>query len=70
MSCRICQNKATTRYISLFVNGSEGLNICNSCEMVLVEFVRLMMNLTFHARKVAYLELKREEGKDGNTDTL
>ena len=39
-SCDICDDVAETRYIDLFVTGSEGTRLCHDCEMLVVEFIR------------------------------
>jgi len=50
--CMICHdNKKETRYISLFVTGSEGLTICHDCEMKIVEFVRSLISEELQNRK-------------------
>lgn len=36
----ICHSIEETRHIPLYCFGSEGLDVCHSCEMKLVEFVR------------------------------
>jgi len=38
--CTICDKERETRYIDLFVTGSEGTRLCHDCEMLVVEFVR------------------------------
>jgi len=38
--CMLCPSKEETRFISLYVFGSEGLRVCHECEMKLVEFAR------------------------------
>jgi len=39
-NCTICDKTRETRYIDLFVEGSEGSRLCHDCEMLVVEFVR------------------------------
>ncbi len=39
-SCTICDELKTTRYIDLYVIGSEGTRLCHACEMLVVEFIR------------------------------
>lgn len=36
----LCHERKETRFINLFVFGSEGLDICNECEMEVVESIR------------------------------
>ena len=38
--CMLCPSKGETRFICLYVFGSEGLTVCHTCEMKLVEFAR------------------------------
>ena len=38
--CTICEELKTTRYIALYVAGSEGTNLCHKCEMLVVGFIR------------------------------
>ena len=55
--CMICHNnKEETRYISLFVIGSEGLTVCHSCEMKIVNYVRELMSIELQKKKDEYLK--------------
>ena len=38
--CSICKEYEETRFFSLYVFGSEGIYLCHSCEMKVVEFIR------------------------------
>jgi len=38
--CMMCRRLEETRYIDIYVFGSEGLRVCHSCEMEIVNFVR------------------------------
>ena len=49
--CLICGKDKETRYIDLCVIGSEGLNICHSCEMKLVEHVHVVIREQMEIRK-------------------
>lgn len=41
MQCMMCfENVDETRYINLYVIGSEGLEVCHKCEMELVYLIR------------------------------
>jgi hypothetical protein len=53
--CMICHEKGQTRYISLFVIGSEGITVCHSCEMKIVEYIRLLMQQEFEKKKQKFL---------------
>ena len=49
MRCMICGHRNasnnTVRNVNLYVNGSEGLDICHECEMRLVTYIRSMREL-------------------------
>lgn len=67
--CRICGEKDTVRRINLYYSGSEGLMICETCEMNLVEHVRGMVLIAGIARKAGYKACKevrkaKEEQKE------
>jgi CRISPR-associated protein Cas8b1/Cst1 subtype I-B len=38
--CRMCLRPDKVRNINLYTNGSEGTNLCHSCEMKVGEFIR------------------------------
>ena len=38
--CNICREKAKCRYFDLFVSGSEGIQLCHECEMLVIKFIR------------------------------
>ena len=67
MLCTLCANneEKTTRFIPLYVFGSEGLNVCHECEMQLVEFARL---LRFNNMRLTFVKLDNsvvyEQGKN------
>lgn len=44
--CRLCYAETKTRNIDLYVFGSEGLTVCNPCEMEIVSFVRSMNSVS------------------------
>lgn len=56
--CDLCKFETKTRYLDLFVNGSEGLNICHSCEMKMVESARNIQAEAMRNRKKSYQENK------------
>lgn len=67
--CRVCGEKDTVRRINLYYSGSEGLMICETCEMNLVEHVRGMVLIAGIARKAGYKACKevrkaKEEQKE------
>jgi len=52
MNCTICGGKAE-KYLAIYVVGSEGINVCHYCEMLIVDFVRGTMNACARC-KLAY----------------
>lgn len=64
--CRICHEDAAkgcqVRNINLYVIGSEGLDICFSCESVLLDVVRGMMAVGGRA-KLMGVKIGRRETK-------
>jgi len=57
-ACRICGGCCSVRNINLYVVGSEGLWICEMCEMTVVEHVRGMILIAGIARKIGYQACK------------
>ena len=47
MKCWVCHRKTETRYVDLYVAGSEGLRICHACEMRVVEFIQGLSRFLF-----------------------
>jgi len=68
MSCRVCDEDVETRNIDLYVTGSEGLNICNTCEMLVVTYVRNLISLAGRSRKHGYLKCR--DARDANARWL
>lgn len=58
MDCMICQRKENTKHLPIYVVGSEGLDICLSCEMALVHHIRELMNVASVSRKLGYQSAK------------
>ena len=55
--CRVCRKKHPAeelRNLNIYVFGSEGVNICHSCEMGVVEFLRAMSGVGSRARLQGY----------------
>jgi hypothetical protein len=59
--CRMCLRPDKVRNINLYTNGSEGTDLCHSCEMKVVEFIR------FNGREavVQKITLLRKEKANG-----
>ena len=50
MTCWVCHEEVETRYIDLYVAGSEGLRICSLCEKVVVEYVQSLSRFLIRMR--------------------
>ncbi len=48
--CMVCGVTDECRHFDLYVFGSEGLWICRSCELGVVEFIRNLRNLVFRVQ--------------------
>ncbi len=59
MICRICFIETKLKHLPLYVSGSEGIDICHNCEMVLVEYLRSLIRIAERARKAGYMESRR-----------
>lgn len=58
-TCRICGKRCDVlRTINLFVVGSEGLDACHACEMLLVSFARSLIEIAGRSKMEAYRNLK------------
>lgn len=42
--CRICGRNGETRHLPIYVTGSEGVDVCQACEIDIVNFIRSMMS--------------------------
>jgi len=49
--CMICDSDKQVRSVDLYVIGSEGLDICHTCEMILIGFIRSLMQVSSVAKK-------------------
>ena len=56
--CMICDEKKEIKHLPLYVEGSEGLNVCHSCEMALVHYIRGLMVLASKSRMKGYKNAK------------
>lgn len=52
MECRLCYEDKETRNINLYVNGSEGLQLCHACEMSVVNTIREIQSAVARAKLV------------------
>jgi len=62
MSCTICDSEKETRHYSLYVNGSEGVNLCQVCQISVCKYIRDMQNLYFKGKRDTYKQM-RKRGK-------
>jgi hypothetical protein len=61
----LCPKENETRFIPLYVFGSEGLYVCHECEMQLVEYARLLSRKNGKNR-VAQLKSEKKSVRGGN----
>ena len=38
--CGICTDEVEVRHIAVYIIGSEGLDVCHECEMLIVNYIR------------------------------
>jgi ribosome-binding protein aMBF1 (putative translation factor) len=63
MSCYICKEDVEVRRIDLYVIGSEGIDVCHDCELILVDTARNFSLIATKAKISVHRKLKkREEG--------
>lgn len=60
-SCYCCESATCVRHIDIYVIGSEGLVICHSCEMNLVEWLREQASAAAEKKKRAWLKIHKPE---------
>lgn len=63
--CFLCEATPTENY-DLFVDGSEGLDICHGCEMIIIGFIRTLRTVNGKAKKRGY---KLALGKNNSKKT-
>jgi len=56
--CSICWQREETRHLPLFVNGSEGVEVCSLCESGLVDIIRMMVRTAGLSRKQMAKDMK------------
>lgn len=61
-TCIICYNKDETKHFSLYVFGSEGVNLCHSCQIAVCEFIRRMASACSTAHKEG-IKIRGQQGK-------
>ncbi len=63
-SCMICESKEPTRHIELYIVGSEGLDVCHACEMIIVGYIRTLKGVNDMARMHGYRLAIKKQGKN------
>ena len=62
-TCYICwteeSDDKTLKDLPIYVYGSEGVEICFSCEMAIVKTIRNMASAAARSRKIAYKHAKK-----------
>jgi hypothetical protein len=60
--CLVCHHTGDgIRNINLYVIGSEGLDVCYQCEMVILDMVKHLLFAAGRARMMTMKELKKGE---------
>lgn len=58
--CRICRTKEEeVKHLPLYISGSEGLEICHGCEMVLIDIIIGMVSVVSHCKRSLYKEMHK-----------
>lgn len=57
--CYACREKKPVRWKNLYTIGSEGTDLCMSCEMVVVNLLRDMAREATLAQKQKYIERRK-----------
>lgn len=61
--CLICKEIQETRYIDLYIVGSEGLDICHGCEMEVVSAIKAIANQKSRERAAEYYRTSRSSSE-------
>lgn len=56
--CTICRKDDDCKSLDLYVIGSEGTQVCTSCELAIIDFIRAMRSVAVWARKEGYRDCK------------
>jgi hypothetical protein len=59
--CSICGVFDEVRHLPIYVRGSEGVSFCHDCEMLLVDFIKNLMNLSGRIKKEEALRRKQRK---------
>jgi len=66
--CGICAAHGEVKSLPLYPFGSEGLDICESCEFILIEMVRYMSHIAGRAG-IAAIHMMRKLNKEVINET-
>jgi len=56
--CTIREKLEETRHLSIYINGSEGIEICHFCEMMVVNFLQRLMDFESRIKMNFYKKVK------------
>ncbi len=62
MICCICFSEVErTEHLSIYINGSEGADLCHACKLDLTDHLRRIRNVAARAKKSFMLSMKKGE---------
>jgi len=64
--CRICEKETRVKHINLYVSGSEGLYVCQSCEIDIVALIRCLMNVALRGKMVTIYKYKKDKEEEND----
>lgn len=64
VTCTICHELDECKSLPLYVNGSEGTQLCLQCELNIVHIIRTMRVLAGRAMNMGY-KMAHRRGKEG-----
>jgi len=59
--CYMCHRDKEIRNINLYVIGSEGLNICHDCEIMIVKHIQELSRINHLTKIEVYKKLKEKQ---------
>jgi len=67
MRCMMCPNEnITVKHFPLYTIGSEGTYLCHDCQLLVTDFVRMMMSHHMRIKRNEVLQRKQMENKNEN----
>lgn len=61
--CMICSGTNEVRNIDLYIIGSEGLNVCHQCEMLIVKYINGLRTVAA-ATKINFMKQQKKRNKN------